>query len=150
LKELHRSCQNEKGEDDQKKGSQLVDIYALEIQMHTETKDINKLKESHRKALDIESAIPHPRIMGIIQECGGKLHMKEKEWDQGTYRISFFFFSPQNCGFSSLSSTAYTDFFEAFKNYDETGRYYLQEEKFQFFFFFLILFIFTVPVESNV
>jgi len=38
LKELRASCQTETGEDDQKKGSQLVDIYALEIQMYTETK----------------------------------------------------------------------------------------------------------------
>jgi len=98
LKDLHRSCQNEKGEDDPKKGSQLVDIYALEIQMHTETKNNKKLKELYHKALDIKSAIPHPRIMGIIRECGGKMNMREKEWEK-----------------------AYNDFFEAFKNYDEAG-----------------------------
>lgn len=98
LKELHVSCQNEKGEDDPKKGSQLVDIYALEIQMYTETKNNKKLKELYHKALDIRSAIPHPRIMGIIRECGGKMHMREKEWEK-----------------------AHTDFFEAFKNYDEAG-----------------------------
>jgi len=98
LKDLHRSCQNEKGDDDPKKGSQLVDIYALEIQMHTETKNNKKLKELYHKALDIKSAIPHPRIMGIIRECGGKMNMREKEWEK-----------------------AYNDFFEAFKNYDEAG-----------------------------
>jgi COP9 signalosome complex subunit 2 len=98
LKELHRSCENEAGEDDQKKGSQLVDIYALEIQMYTATKDNKKLKELYHKALEIKSAIPHPRIMGIIRECGGKMHMREKEWEK-----------------------SHTDFFEAFKNYDEAG-----------------------------
>jgi len=98
LKDLHRSCQNEKGEDDPKKGSQLVDIYALEIQMHIETKNNKKLKELYHRALDIKSAIPHPRIMGIIRECGGKMNMREKEWEK-----------------------AYNDFFESFKNYDEAG-----------------------------
>jgi len=98
LKDLHKSCQNEKGEDDQKKGSQLVDIYALEIQMYTATKNNKKLKELYEKSLAIRSAIPHPRIMGIIRECGGKMHMREKQWEE-----------------------AHTDFFEAFKNYDEAG-----------------------------
>jgi len=98
LTELHKSCQNTQGEDDQKKGSQLVDIYALEIQMYTATKNNKKLKELYHKALDIKSAIPHPRIMGIIRECGGKMHMREKDWKK-----------------------AVADFFEAFKNYDEAG-----------------------------
>jgi len=98
LKDLHRSCQLDNGEDDPKKGSQLVDIYALEIQMHTATKNNKKLKELYHKALEIKSAIPHPRIMGVIRECGGKMNMREKEWEK-----------------------AYNDFFEAFKNYDEAG-----------------------------
>jgi len=98
LKDLHKSCQNEVGEDDPKKGSQLVDIYALEIQMYTATKNNKKLKELYHKALEIRSAIPHPKIMGVIRECGGKMHMREKEWEK-----------------------AHTDFFEAFKNYDEAG-----------------------------
>jgi COP9 signalosome complex subunit 2 len=98
LRELHKSCEHPDGTDDQKKGSQLVDIYALEIQMYTATKNNKKLKDLYQKALEIKSAIPHPRIMGIIRECGGKMHMSEKEWEK-----------------------AHTDFFEAFKNYDEAG-----------------------------
>ena len=49
-------------------------------------------------ALQIKSAIPHPKIMGVIRECGGKMHMGEREWEM-----------------------ARNDFFEAFKNYDEAG-----------------------------
>jgi len=44
LKELHKSCQKEDGTDDQKKGSQLLEVYAIEIQIYTETKDNKKLK----------------------------------------------------------------------------------------------------------
>ncbi|KAL0460903.1 UNVERIFIED_CONTAM: COP9 signalosome complex subunit [Sesamum latifolium] len=98
LKELHKSCQKEDGTDDQKKGTQLLEVYAIEIQMYTETKNNKKLKELYQKALSVKSAIPHPRIMGIIRECGGKMHMAERQWAE-----------------------AATDFFEAFKNYDEAG-----------------------------
>ncbi|KAK6138275.1 hypothetical protein DH2020_027966 [Rehmannia glutinosa] len=88
----------EDGTDDQKKGTQLLEVYAIEIQMYTETKNNKKLKELYQKALTVKSAIPHPRIMGIIRECGGKMHMAERQWAE-----------------------AATDFFEAFKNYDEAG-----------------------------
>ncbi|KAG6412554.1 hypothetical protein SASPL_125234 [Salvia splendens] len=98
LKELHKSCKKEDGTDDQKKGTQLLEVYAIEIQMYTETKNNKKLKELYQKALSVKSAIPHPRIMGIIRECGGKMHMAERQWPD-----------------------AATDFFEAFKNYDEAG-----------------------------
>lgn len=36
--------------------------------------------------------------MGVIRECGGKMHMVQREWEK-----------------------ARNDFFEAFKNYDEAG-----------------------------
>lgn len=98
LCELHRSCQTDDGQDDLKKGTQLLEIYALEIQMHTEQKNNKKLKELYQKALAIKSAIPHPRIMGVIRECGGKMHMQQRSW-----------------------ADAATDFFEAFKSYDEAG-----------------------------
>ncbi|GFS37825.1 proteasome family protein [Actinidia rufa] len=90
----------EDGTDDQKKGTQLLEVYAIEIQMYTETKNNKKLKQLYQKALSIKSAIPHPRIMGIIRECGGKMHMAERQW-----------------------ADAATDFFEAFKNYDEAGNH---------------------------
>ena len=44
LKELHKSCQKDDGTDDQKKGTQLLEVYAIEIQMYTETKNNKKLK----------------------------------------------------------------------------------------------------------
>ena len=48
LRELHRSCQTEEGVDDLKKGTQLLEIYALEIQMHTEAKNSKKLKQLYQ------------------------------------------------------------------------------------------------------
>lgn len=116
LKQLRKSCKNEDGSEDMKKGTQLLEIYALEIQMYTEQKNNKKLKELYGQSLKIKSAIPHPLIMGVIRgilysnsffrllicfffsECGGKMHLREQEYEK-----------------------AHTDFFEAFKNYDESG-----------------------------
>uniref|UniRef100_A0A7S3E3Q0 PCI domain-containing protein n=1 Tax=Chloropicon laureae TaxID=464258 RepID=A0A7S3E3Q0_9CHLO len=98
LKELHRSCKRDDGTDDVKKGTQLLEIYAIEIQMYTEQKNNKKLKELYHLALAIKSAIPHPRILGVIRESGGKMHMRERSFE-----------------------SAATDFFEAFKAYDEAA-----------------------------
>ena len=98
LKQLHSSCTTQDGEDDLKKGTQLLEIYALEIQMYTAQKNNKKLKALYDQSLHIKSAIPHPLILGVIRECGGKMHLRENEYEK-----------------------AHTDFFEAFKNYDESG-----------------------------
>eukprot|EP00798_Chlamydomonas_sp_ICE-L_P021235 gene21235-28151_t len=76
----------------------LFEIYAIEIQMYTEQRNTKKLKKLYNQALAVKSAIPHPRILGIVRECGGKMHMHDELW-----------------------SEAATDFFEAFKSYDEAG-----------------------------
>ena len=36
------------------------------------------LQEIYNASNSIRSAIPHPRIMGIIKECGGKMWMGER------------------------------------------------------------------------
>ncbi|KAI1713542.1 PCI domain-containing protein [Ditylenchus destructor] len=98
LKELRDSCQTETGEDDQKKGTQLLEIYALEIQMYTEQKNNKALQTLYEQANHVKSAIPHPLIMGTIRECGGKMHLRNSDFEK-----------------------SHNDFFEAFQNYDESG-----------------------------
>ncbi|KAM7220602.1 COP9 signalosome complex subunit 2 [Rhypophila decipiens] len=98
LRELHRACQKEDGSDDPSKGTYSLEIYALEIQMYSETRNNNQLKVLYQKALRVRSAVPHPKIQGIIRECGGKMHMSEENWKE-----------------------AQSDFFESFRNYDEAG-----------------------------
>ncbi|KAI9175758.1 hypothetical protein H9P43_006122 [Blastocladiella emersonii ATCC 22665] len=100
LKQLQASVRSDDGSDDQRKGTQQLEILALEIQMYSETKNNKKLKELYQQCLSIKSAIPSPRIMGIIRECGGKMHMAEANW-----------------------SEAQSAFFESFKNYDDAGSY---------------------------
>jgi COP9 signalosome complex subunit 2 len=98
LKELHKACEREDGTDDPSKGTYSLEIYALEIQMYAETKNNKQLKRLYERALKVRSAVPHPKIMGIIRECGGKMHMSEENWKD-----------------------AQSDFFESFRNYDEAG-----------------------------
>ena len=98
LRELHKACEREDGTDDPSKGTYSLEIYALEIQMYAETKNNKQLKRLYERALKVRSAVPHPKIMGIIRECGGKMHMSEENWKD-----------------------AQSDFFESFRNYDEAG-----------------------------
>ena len=98
VRELHKACQREDGSDDPSKGTYSLELYALEIQMYAETKNNKRLKALYQRALRVRSAVPHPKIMGVIRECGGKMHMTEENWKE-----------------------AQQDFFEAFRNYDEAG-----------------------------
>jgi COP9 signalosome complex subunit 2 len=98
LRQLRESCKTDDGDTDDKKGTQMLEIYALEIQKYTEQKNNRALQKLYVEALRVKSAIPHPLIMGTIRECGGKMHLRNGSYEQ-----------------------AYTDFFEAFKSYDESG-----------------------------
>jgi len=98
IKTLEQTCQNPDGSDDMKKANQLFEIFSLKFPMLTAQKNTKELKKEYARALKIKSAIPHPLIMGIIQECGGKMHLAEESW-----------------------SNSYECFFEAFKCYDEAG-----------------------------
>ncbi|KAF2752294.1 PCI-domain-containing protein [Sporormia fimetaria CBS 119925] len=103
VRQLHRACQKEDGTDDPSKGTYLLEIYSLEILMYSETRNNNRLKAIYQRALNVKSAVPHPKIMGIIRECGGKMHMSEGKLKRSNWE------------------EAQSDFFESFKNYDEAG-----------------------------
>jgi len=99
IRELHSATMATSDADDQsQRGTQLLEIYALEIQMYNETRNFKKLKEIYNASNAVRSAIPHPRIMGVIKECGGKMWMGERQWNRAS-----------------------EDFFESFRNYDEAG-----------------------------
>ncbi|KAK0198778.1 PCI domain-containing protein [Armillaria mellea] len=98
IRDLHIATGSGDGEDQSQRGTQLLEIYALEIQMYNETRNFKKLKEIYNATNNVRSAIPHPRIMGVIKECGGKMWMGERQWNRAS-----------------------EDFFESFRNYDEAG-----------------------------
>ena len=88
--------------EDAEEGGQLLEVYALQIQLlGSQAQDRSKhalLQETYRKALSITSAIPHPRVLGIIHQVGGKMHMLASNW-----------------------TDAATDFFKSFRAFDEAG-----------------------------
>ncbi|KAL8845303.1 MAG: hypothetical protein Q9205_001327 [Flavoplaca limonia] len=98
VRDLHKACQREDGTDDPSKGTYALEVYALEIQMYADTRNNKRLKALYNRALKVRSAVPHPKIMGIIRECGGKMHMSEENWKD-----------------------AQIDFNESFRNYNEAG-----------------------------
>ena len=99
LKELKESCLDSEGNKwDKKKGTQLMTIFATEIQLCRSVNDMKKLKHLYEEAMDVEGAIPPPRITGIIREAGGQMYMQQDDYEQ-----------------------ANEAFFQAFKHYDEAG-----------------------------
>ena len=113
-------------------GTQLLEIYALEIQMYTARKNNKELKKLYEASLQIKSAIAHPLIMGVIRECGGTTLFDaisrllcDFQYFNNFMLYSFAFPLSQSPGKMHLRegeyNFAHTDFFEAFKNYDESG-----------------------------
>lgn len=78
--------------------TQLMEIYALQIQLYSRLKDNKKLREIFDKAMNVHGGIPHPRTIALIQELGGKMHAESGDFE-----------------------AANTAFFQAFKSYDEAG-----------------------------
>lgn len=98
IRELDKHCRDADGSVIEQKSSQMLELLALEIQLCTETKDSKRLHALYQRSLQIRAALAHPRIIGIIRECGGKMHMADRNWE-----------------------LAHQDFFEAFKCYNEAG-----------------------------
>lgn len=96
--ELHASCVLPDGGDDPAKGTSLLEVYALEIQLCTATGDGRRMKRIYPKTLNLNAAVADPRIMGVIREEGGKMHMHDGAWD-----------------------AAYNEFYEGFRAYQEAG-----------------------------
>lgn len=59
---------------------------------------LSELSQFHRRSSQVTSTITHPRVMGVIWECGATVHF---------YRGQF--------------EKARLEFYESFKNYDEAG-----------------------------
>lgn len=100
LDELMHWCELAKGVNDPKKEPLLMEVLALQMQyaMSRTADGGRSMRHFVARALSIHSAVPHPRTLGIIHECSGKVMMNEHRWP-----------------------LAKQEFFDAFKNYDESG-----------------------------
>lgn len=92
--------------------------------MYSDLKETRKLKvsfppqlssshdqEIYNASMKVRNAIPHPRIMGVIRECGGKMWMMESRYLIGLLPAN----TPESWDKAS------TDLFESFRQYDESG-----------------------------
>mmetsp|Transcript_22304 Transcript_22304/g.30547 ORF Transcript_22304/g.30547 Transcript_22304/m.30547 type:complete len:461 (+) Transcript_22304:72-1454(+) len=98
IQSLKLTCRSPDGSDDISKGTYLLEVYCLEIQLCAVTHNSARMKEIYPKTLNLNSAVADPRIMGIIREEGGKMQMAEGNWEE-----------------------AYNELYEAFRNYQEAG-----------------------------
>jgi COP9 signalosome complex subunit 2 len=100
LADLKESCMLGDGSENPRKGGQLLDIYALEIQMHMERKDRKKTKDIFEKGFATAKKNPGTlnSKLAIFHFVGGKLHMEQHNWKE-----------------------AYSAFFEAFNYFEEAG-----------------------------
>lgn len=96
--QLHASCQTPDGEDDLSKGTSLLEVYALDIQLCAASGNVARLRSIYPNTLKLDAAIADPRILGVIREEGGKMYMREHRWE-----------------------LAYNEFYEGFRNYQEAG-----------------------------
>jgi len=100
LARLVEWCELAPGINNPKKESFLLEVLALQMQCAVTggMTGPNGLRRLVSRASSIQSAIPHPRTLGTIHECSGKVMLYEHKW-----------------------SNAKQEFFDAFRNYDESG-----------------------------
>lgn len=82
------------------RNSYALEVIAAEIEFYSLHEQLNliQLNELYCKSLTVTSAVTHPRIMGIIRECGAKVQFYRENYEK-----------------------ARLEFYECFKNYDEAG-----------------------------
>lgn len=95
---LKETCKTPEGNDDLSKGTLLLEIYCLEIQLCAVSHNSIRMKQIYPKTMNLNAAVADPRIMGIIREEGGKMQMSEGNWED-----------------------AYNELYESFRNYQEAG-----------------------------
>ncbi|KAI3645457.1 hypothetical protein MP228_008385 [Amoeboaphelidium protococcarum] len=83
----------------QRVANSQLDVLIIELQMHSINRDQLQTRRVYQQCQKLlKSTIAHPKLLAVIRECGGKMRMISKEWQE-----------------------ARVEFFESFKSYDESG-----------------------------
>ena len=100
--QMRSTCCLPDGSDDiAAKGSQLLELYSIELQRISKSKTktpLRRLKDVMNRCLQANSAVANPRSMAIIREHAGKILMSESRFGD-----------------------AYSELFEAFRAYSDSG-----------------------------
>lgn len=102
---LKRTCQLLDGTDNPDKASNLLEIYCLEIQYCRLTRNGARMRTIYPKTLNLNAAVADPRIMGVIREEGGKMHMNENHWDEAFDELNEAFRNFQSAGNNARAKT---------------------------------------------
>lgn len=95
---LKQSCVLPDGSDNPDKAAQLLEIYCLEIMFCRMTHNAARMATIYPKTLHLNAAVADPRIMGVIREEGGKMHMSEEHWDDAFDELNEAFRNFQQAG----------------------------------------------------
>ena len=98
IKDLLKTCRDPEGRDDVSKASILLEIYALELQLCSRTNNSVRMKEILPKTKNLHAAVPDPRIMGVINEEGGKMMMRDAAWQEAHQQLNDAFQNYVNAG----------------------------------------------------
>jgi COP9 signalosome complex subunit 2 len=102
---LKQSCTLSDGTDNPAKASQLLEIYCLEITFCRMIHDVSRMATIYPKTLHLNAAVADPRIMGVIREEGGKMHMREEHWDEAFEQLNEAFRNFQQAGNNARAKT---------------------------------------------
>jgi COP9 signalosome complex subunit 2 len=98
IKEMKAHCQLPDGTDDSSKGTYLLEVYNLEIQLCAATRDAARMRLIYPRTLNLNASVSDPRVMGLIREEGGKMYMSENNWGEGLNELSEAFRAYQEAG----------------------------------------------------
>jgi len=86
VEECHATLKNKNGLDDLSKGSQLLEIYAVKMEVATMQQDkgdesaADRLQELFRRTSSLVADVNNPKVMSIITECFGKMYGSQGKW----------------------------------------------------------------------
>lgn len=80
-------------------GSELLEIYAVEIRMSLAQHNVSKMRELYEATKDLSAAVKDPRSQSVIRECWGLMFGHDGQWQR-----------------------AYAEFYSAFQAYQEIGQ----------------------------
>ncbi|ETO27407.1 hypothetical protein RFI_09725 [Reticulomyxa filosa] len=123
LDKLHASCRTPDGEDDRSKGSQLLEIYAIRIQVMSAKNDRVALNELFQRTSKLSTDINEPKAMSVIKELSGGEKKNGILIKHKRYQVHIKMVLCWGKMYASMNNwdEAYNNFFEAFKMYQDIG-----------------------------
>lgn len=82
MREMEQWCENEESQG-RKCVNEMVQLSAMDIELCSLRKDNDRLKVLYKKSIVlIQSAAADNKVTGIINECGGKMHMHDGDYNE--------------------------------------------------------------------